>query len=156
MNKLVAMASPRSAVAIRVASTSSVRLWPAASWIAANSESLSKGASPSRVNADVGATSRLTTALVRPPPSLASASAPPAVTASQASSSRAFPAAMRTACSSSGAAAMRTWLTTAPFFWASPDWSSTVTPLSSKWAAMPRIAPMVTTPVPPMPVTRMS
>ena len=33
-----------------------------------------------------------------------------------------------------------------------PSWSSTVTPLPSMCAAVPMMAPMVTTPVPPMPV----
>ena len=51
--------------------------------------------------------------------------------------------------------AMRTWDITAPFFCASPVMSSTVQPLPSRCAAMPSSAPMVTTPVPPMPVTRM-
>src|SRR5437588_10066481 len=50
---------------------------------------------------------------------------------------------------------MRTCDTTAPFFCASPVMSSTLQPLPSRWAAMPSSAPMVTTPVPPMPVTRM-
>src|SRR4029078_4143678 len=34
--------------------------------------------------------------------------------------------------------------------------SSTPTPLPSRWAAMPRMPPIVTTPVPPTPVTMMS
>src|SRR5260221_12331157 len=42
---------------------------------------------------------------------------------------------------------------TAPYFCASPDISSTDTPLPSRCAAMARIWPMVITPVPPMPVT---
>jgi len=41
---------------------------------------------------------------------------------------------------------------TAPPFCAMPSWSSTVTPLPSMCAAVPMMAPMVTTPVPPMPV----
>jgi hypothetical protein len=40
-------------------------------------------------------------------------------------------------------------------FCARPVWSSTVLPLPSRCAAMPISAPIVTTPVPPMPVTRM-
>ena len=51
--------------------------------------------------------------------------------------------------------AMRTWLITAPFFCASPVKSSAEQPLPSRCAAMPSSAPMVMTPVPPMPVTRM-
>ena len=62
---------------------------------------------------------------------------------------------MRVAWSSSGTSAMRTCDTTAPFFCASPVMSSTLQPLPSRCAAMPSSAPIVTTPVPPMPVTRM-
>ena len=51
--------------------------------------------------------------------------------------------------------AMRRWQVTAPPFCARPVWSSTVAPLFSRCAAMPISAPIVTTPVPPMPVTRM-
>ena len=50
---------------------------------------------------------------------------------------------------------MRTWVVTAPPFCARPVWSSTLAPLPSRCAAMPISAPMVTTPVPPMPVIRM-
>ena len=49
--------------------------------------------------------------------------------------------------------AMRTWLKTAPPFWARPAMSIMPQPLPSRCAAMPRIAPTVTTPVPPTPVT---
>src|SRR5664279_6659743 len=49
---------------------------------------------------------------------------------------------------------MRTCETTAPFFCARPVMSSTLQPLPSRCAAMPIKAPMVTTPVPPIPVTR--
>src|SRR5436190_24352066 len=51
---------------------------------------------------------------------------------------------------------MRTCDTTAPFFCASPVISSTLQPLLSRCAAMPSSAPMVTTPVPPIPVTRIT
>ena len=54
-----------------------------------------------------------------------------------------------------GRSAMRTCETTAPFFCARPVMSSTLQPLPSRCAAMPSSAPIVTTPVPPMPVTRM-
>ncbi len=64
------------------------------------------------------------------------------------------PAAMRTAAMSSGFAAIFRWVTTAPFFCDRPTMSMMPTPLPSICAAMPRIWPMVTTPVPPMPVTR--
>ncbi len=62
---------------------------------------------------------------------------------------------MRTAWMSLGAFATRTCVVTAPPFCARPVWSSTLVPLPSRCAAMPISAPMVTTPVPPMPVTRM-
>ncbi len=61
---------------------------------------------------------------------------------------------MRVAWIASGVGAMRTWLATAPFFWASPVTSSSLAPLPSRWAAIATIAPTVTTPVPPMPVSR--
>ena len=79
-----------------------------------------------------------------------------AVAMSQASSRSVAPEAMRGACRASGEAPILTWLSTAPPFWASPIMSSVVAPLPSRWAAMPSSAPIVTTPVPPMPVTRMA
>src|SRR6478735_7668339 len=54
---------------------------------------------------------------------------------------------------SSGRGASLTWLKTAPPFWARPAMSIMPQPLPSRCAAMPRMAPMVTTPVPPTPVT---
>ena len=74
---------------------------------------------------------------------------------SQPSTRSASPAAMRTACSSAGFLPMRMCVVTAPPFCARPVWSSTEVPLPSKWAAIPSNAPMVTTPVPPTPVSRM-
>ena len=74
---------------------------------------------------------------------------------SQPSTRSASPAAMRTALMSAGVLAMRTCVVTAPPFWARPVWSSTLPPLCSRCAAIPNKAPMVTTPVPPMPVIRM-
>jgi hypothetical protein len=47
------------------------------------------------------------------------------------------------------------WLVTAPFFCAMPVKSRTLQALPSMCAAMPSSAPMVMTPVPPIPVTRM-
>ena len=41
---------------------------------------------------------------------------------------------------------------TAPPFWARPAISIMPAPLPSRWAAWARIAPIVTTPVPPTPV----
>ena len=56
---------------------------------------------------------------------------------------------------SSGRAAIRRWLVTAPPFWAIPNWSTVENAMPSRWAAMVTRAPMVTTPVPPTPATRM-
>ena len=67
----------------------------------------------------------------------------------------ALPGPMRTLARSSADGAMRTWLMTAPFFCDNPVKSSVEHALPSTWAAMPSSAPMVMTPVPPMPVTRM-
>ena len=47
---------------------------------------------------------------------------------------------------------MRRCVTTAPPFCAMPVMSMTLAALPSRWAAMPRIDPTVSTPVPPMPV----
>ena len=65
------------------------------------------------------------------------------------------PAGTRIAWMSSGRRAMRKWLNTAPPFCASPAMSMMPQPLPSRCAAMPSTAPMVTMPVPPMPVTMM-
>ena len=62
------------------------------------------------------------------------------------------PAATRIALTLPGVGAIRTWLVTGPPFWASPAMSITPAPFPSRCAAMARIAPMVTTPVPPTPV----
>ena len=77
----------------------------------------------------------------------------PATTMSPPRTRSAPPAAIRIAWISSGVLAMRMWLYTAPPFCARPAISITPTPLPSRWAAIPIIAPMVTIPVPPMPVT---
>ena len=84
-----------------------------------------------------------------------SASYPAATARSQPSSSDAPPAEMRRAWIWSWRVATRTWLVTAPNFCARPVMSSTDTPLPSMCAAIPSSAPTVTTPLPPMPVTRM-
>ena len=51
--------------------------------------------------------------------------------------------------------ATRMWQATAPPFWARPVMSMEPKPLPSRWAAWPSTADMVTTPVPPTPVTSM-
>ena len=94
-----------------------------------------------------------TTALERSGCSLARASGPAETTRSQPSSRSASPAGIRTAWIRSWLAAIRTWLTTAPNFCASPVWFKVAQPLPSRWAAMARMELTVRTPVPPMPVT---
>ena len=152
MNMLVAIESPSSAVAISVASTKSQASAPAAASIESLSVLAGKARSGWRVNSPVMVSCVLTMAREAPGSSRASASALALTTRSQPSSRSAPPAPRRTACKASGEAPMRTWLITAPPFCAMPSWSSTVTPLPSMCAAMPMMAPMVTTPVPPMPV----
>ena len=62
----------------------------------------------------------------------------------------------RIALMSSACGARRTWLVTAPPFWARPAMSMTAAKRPSRWAAMAMSAPIVTTPVPPIPVIRMA
>ena len=99
--------------------------------------------------------SLLTTARVVPARSLDRDSSATATTMSQPRRRFASPAAMREAWRRSCRAAMRTCDQTGPPFCARPAMSSTETPLPSSVAAVPSSAPIVTTPVPPTPVTRM-
>ena len=103
----------------------------------------------------VGVTLALTTARVRVVAIFATASVLAVTTRSQPSTRLAPPVSRRVACICSGVAATCTCDITAPYFCARPDMSSTVTPLPSRCAATATIWPMVMTPVPPMPVTRM-
>ena len=151
---LVAIESPISAVAMPVASRNSTASAPAAASTESFKVLAGKARSGWRVNSPVMVSCVLTTARETPGSRLASALGLALTTRSQPKSTLAPPAARRTACSASGVAPMRTWLITAPPFCAMPSWSSTVAPLPSIWAAMPMMAPMVTTPVPPMPVMR--
>src|SRR5262245_44142092 len=155
MNRLVAIESPMSPVASLVASRNSASPGPTASLISCSIEPVGNLRSGSRVNCAGITSAVLTSALVTPFCILASASVPTLVRMSQASTSDASPAAMRVAYSFSGVSPIRTCDTTAPFFCARPVMSSTLQPLLSRCAAMPSSAPIVTTPVPPMPVTRM-
>ena len=155
MKRLVAIESPRIAVARPVPSTKEAASSPAASRIDFIMASAPRSMSPFMTKAATGWTWPLMTALVTPCSTRDSAAGEAATTMSQPSTRLAPPAAMRTACRSSGFGARRTWLITAPFFCARPVKSSTVQPLPSRWAAMPISAPTVITPVPPMPVTRM-
>ena len=149
------MLSPISAVARRVASTKSTRSAPTASTSGPVIEAALTSRSGSITDAAVGSSRVLTTARVRPGSTVASTGPLAATTMSQPSTRSQPPAAMRWPTSCSGAGASRTWLVTAPFFCAAPVLSSTEQPLPSRWAAMPSSAPTVSTPVPPMPVTRM-
>src|SRR5215467_2054641 len=109
-----------------------------------------------RVKSPGSTSARLMTISVVPCFTAASTFLLPATTMSPPSTRSAPPAAMRMAWISSERSAMRIWLKTAPPFCARPAMSITPTPLPSRWAAMPRIPPMVTMPVPPTPVTVMS
>ena len=156
MNRLVAMASPVSAVASRVASTRSTCRAPAARSMPRISASAGKTRSALRVKSPVIVSWVFTTTAVCPVRIVARVSAPAVTTASQPSTRSAAPLAIRVVVMSPGRAAIRTWLTTAPPFCASPVWSSTEHPFDSRWAAIPSSAPMVMTPVPPTPVTMIS
>src|SRR6266550_602749 len=117
MNRLVAIASPRSPVASPVASRNSVCSAPAAAAIALSSSPVGNGKSGLRVKSPVIVSWLLTMAWVRPAPSFDSASVPADTTRSQPSRRSAPPDASRTAWICSGVSAMRTWLNTAqPFF----------------------------------------
>lgn len=80
--------------------------------------------------------------------------APTVTTRSPPITPSASPTATRIALMSEGRSAMRQWICTAPPFCASPAISIMAAPRPSRWAAIDRIAPTVTTPVPPTPVTR--
>ena len=155
MKRFVAIESPRSEVASRVASITSIARSPTECLTTSMSAAEGKAMSGLRVKSPVGVSWLLITRRVTPSRILPSASLPAATTRSQPSTSLASPAATRVAWMSSGRRAMRTWLSTAPPFCARPVMSSTEAPLPSIWLAMPRSAPIVTTPVPPTPVTRM-
>lgn len=143
------------AVASPVPSMNDTASSPAASRIDFIINSAPRSMSPFSTKAATGVMWPLITARVTPGSMRDSAAGEAATTMSQPSTRLAPPAAIRTACRSSGVGARRTWLITAPFFWARPVKSSTVQPLPSRWAAMPISAPTVITPVPPIPVTRM-
>ncbi len=109
-----------------------------------------------RVNSPGSISARLITMAVVPGFTAARTLRVPATTMSPPSTRSALRAATRIAWISSGSLAKRMWLATAPPFCARPAMSMMPTPLPSRCAAMPRIAPMVTMPVPPMPVTMTS
>ena len=103
----------------------------------------------------VGDTVALTSTLVRLSFIFERASEPEVTTRSQPSTRSAAPVPTRTEWSSPGEGAILTCDITGPNFWASPLMSSTVAPLPSRCAAIATIWPMVITPMPPIPVTRM-
>ena len=150
---LVAMASPMSAEASSVAGTKSAV--PALSEISFWRSVPGSCQFGLRTNSAVGVTLAFTSARVRAGAIFAIASVLALTTRSQPITRLAPPVSRRDACSRSGREAICTCDITAPYFCASPDMSSTETPLPSRCAAMPTIWPMVITPVPPMPVTRM-
>ena len=149
------MLSPIKVAAMPVASMISRLRSPMASRSVVCIAPISKSMSGFCTKLAVGCMSALTNAFVTPRSTRDSAVAPADTTMSQPRIRSAPPLAMRTVERSSGVAAMRTWLMTAPFFCDSPVKSSAEQPLPSTWAAMPSSAPTVMTPVPPMPVTRM-
>ena len=101
----------------------------------------------------VGARCVLATAAVRCGDSSACVSAPLKVTRSAAIITSAAPVGIRVGGWAAPAGEIRTWLTTAPPFCASPVMSSVDTKAPSRWAAVPSSWATVTTPVPPMPAT---
>ncbi len=149
---LLAIASPSSAVASSLAFTASVFASPHAARTAPIMSV--RGEIEVRVGRELGGrrTCVFTIAVVRAE-SFGRFSNPVITTTSQPIARSAPPVPMRVAWSSAGVLAMRTWLATAPFFCARPVTSSSRAPCPSRCAAIARIAPTVTTPVPPMPVT---
>ncbi len=106
-----------------------------------------------RTNSAVGDSAELTIAFVTPALIFDSASLLVVTIRSQPSTTSASPIAMRVAYRSSGVGAICTCENTAPPFCARPAISSTESPLPSRCAAIPSSCPIVTTPVPPTPVT---
>ena len=155
MKALVAMLSPISAVASPVASRMSRSEALTASLSNSRIVPASKSMSGLMTKLAVGSKSALTIARVTPRSARLSAGMLVATTMSQPRMRLAPPGAMRTVARSSASGAMRTWLMTAPFFCDRPVKSSVEHARPSTWAAMPSSAPMVMTPVPPIPVTRM-
>ena len=146
-----AIASPSSTVASCEAETKRAPSSPQAATTAASMRSLDRSRSLLRAKSAVGATSRFMTEKERPLRDRGRFSKLVATTRSQPSTRSAAPTPMREAKITPGSRAIRTWLETAPFFCARPVTSSSEQPLPSRWAATARIAPTVTTPVPPIP-----
>ena len=155
MNILVAIESPISAVAMRPASMKSTWSAPHALTISACDPAPGNCQSGFFTNAAVDEPVELMAAKVRPSPMRERASRLAVTIRSQPMTRSALPVPTRVECRSDCLSASRTCDITGPPFWARPLMSSTIAPLPSTWAAMARIWPTVTTPVPPMPVIRM-
>src|SRR5450830_143776 len=155
MNILVAMESPSRLVAILPASTKSTWSAPQALVISACEPAPGNCQSGFLTKAAVDEPVELMAAKVRPSPMRDRASRLAVTIRSQPMTRSALPVPTRVECRSDCLSARRTCDITGPPFWARPLMSSTMAPLPSTWAAMARIWPTVTTPVPPMPVIRM-
>ena len=154
MNKLVAIESPINAVANLVASIKST-LPSTDSLISACTDCCGNCQSGCCAKVPIGVWSMLTTARVRPGRILEIASNAPVVKISQPNTKSASPVAIRCARSLPGCEVMRMCEVTEPFFCDIPVMSNTDTPLLSKCAAIPIKAPIVMTPVPPIPFNKM-
>ncbi len=106
-----------------------------------------------RVNSPVTISCALQSTRVRPRRIRSSTFLPAVTTRSPPITASASPTETRTAEMSSGCAATRQWIETAPPFCARPAICISAAPLPSRCAAIEISAPTVTTPVPPTPVT---
>ena len=152
MNMLAPSELPNSAAA-RARGVEEMRLVrrPPPARIAFFSRSTGSEKSAERANSPGMISAVLATKIVWFSRTAASTFLAPDTTRSQPRIRSALPAETRIAWISSGVLAIRTWLNTEPPFWARPAMSIMPQPLPSRCAAMPRMAPMVTTPVPPTP-----
>src|SRR5471030_1675950 len=155
MNILVAIESPISAVAIWPASTNSTWSSPQALMISPFDDAAGNCQSGFLTKAAVDEPVELMVAKVRPSPMRDKASRLAVTIKSQPITRSALPVPTRVECKSACLSARRTCDITGPPFCARPLMSSTTAPLPSTCAAIARIWPTVTTPVPPMPVMRM-
>ncbi len=156
MSRMLAIAlSPSSAAAYFCASMKLHAAAPARSSNERRSAAAGSERSGARVKSAVIVSCGLATTLVRPPRTTLSTLPDPATTRSPPTTRSAPAEDARIALMSSGCRAMRTCTATGPPFWARPDMSMMPAPFDSRCAAMPRIAPTVTTPVPPTPVITM-
>ncbi|KAG0751063.1 hypothetical protein G6F24_014677 [Rhizopus arrhizus] len=144
---------PNRASAASCASMAAVLASPAAWRILASSASGRMAASGLRVKSETGATYVLTVTWVCPRRSAPSESGATEATGSHRMAASACCQSRRTGPAEAPAGAKRIWLTTVPPFCARPVRSSTAADRPSRCAAIDTMAPMVMTPVPPMPAT---